>query len=603
MVRDGSRRHRVAWLFAILLIVCAAAPAYAAGEYRTVDVESLRIVYDSEWAMRTAPGYFPIRLEITNSGDTRVIEILGQGSRFFRTTRVAQAGGTAVRQSIRLARGDKVRFTIPVPVFADSENIRLEIREDGRTLESFSFVGFQSGNAPANASALIVADSNTTFGKAAASWVRSVTPGARLTGTVTTVTPGSPARRSMPPLDFVLEPSRLPGNWLGFTSLRAVVIGPEEWSQLGEDQKGALLTWTASGGDLLFVDGDVRTLLPDARPLPEGAPAVRAYLHGRIHLLPSSTITGSGLASVLSGAEKLQDDNWALPANRARDWGIVAARGFRLPIPGVEGIPARAYFSILIVFALLIGPANYWFLWRRRQQVLFVLTAPVISLVFIVLLGGYVVVAEGFSVSGRATSVTILDQVRKQAATRSTVSLYAAGMTPAGGLRFPRDLAVLPVGPEGTGIRDRYDLDLTEAQRFPAGVVQARSVTNLELIGSRAARERLTFARDGSGVSVVNGLGETIVALQYRAGGQLYSLREPLTAGAKVTMYPGALSAGGLVPGDMPLSARLVHLIEHQPDETYLAVLQRSPFIDYGVRGVIERASFHLVIGWPEGQP
>ena len=153
----------------------------------------------------------------------------------------------------------------------------------------------------------------------------------------------------------------------------------------------------------------------------------------------------------------MQDANWALPANGARDWGTIAARGFRLPIPGVDGVPARAYLSILIVFSLLIGPANYWFLWRKRQQVLLVLTAPLISAMFIVLLAGYVVAGEGLGVRGRAVTFTMLDQVRKQASTRGSMSLYAAGMTPAGGLRFPRDVAVFPIGPDGTGSRDATD--------------------------------------------------------------------------------------------------------------------------------------------------
>ena len=117
-------------------------------------------------------------------------------------------------------------------------------------------------------------------------------------------------------------------------------------------------------------------------------------------------------------------------------------------------MPARAYLSILIVFALIIGPVNYWFLWRRRQQVLLVLTAPLVSAIFIVLLAGYVVAGEGLAVSGRAVTFTMLDQARKEAVMRASASLYAAGMTPGGGLRFARDVAVFPIGTDGTGTRD-----------------------------------------------------------------------------------------------------------------------------------------------------
>src|SRR5688572_27925083 len=131
------------------------------------------------------------------------------------------------------------------------------------------------------------------------------------------------------------------------------------------------MTWTACGGDLILADGD---------------PGARAHLFGRIHRTTAEAITRIGLASVLANADKVHDPNWSLPINRAADWNVIAARGFRLPVPGLHGVPARAYLIILIAFSVLIGPANYWLLWRKRQQVLFVLTAPLISVLFIVVL-------------------------------------------------------------------------------------------------------------------------------------------------------------------------------------------------------------------------
>jgi len=608
-----GERQRVQWLCCLVLFVCAAVSARAAGEYQTVEVELLKIVIDSEWGTRTAPGYLPVRFDITNLGEARVIEIVGEGTRFFRGSRGMQPGGIGVRQAVRLARGDRVRLTIPVPVFADNENIHFEIHEEGRTLERFNYTGFQSASLPADAAALIVADRATGLGTTAASWLRPMTASVGSAGFARGAVVIGPTGRPVPsggsgtppPLDFQLEPARLPTNWLGYTSLRAVVIGPKEWEQLNDAQKHALLTWTACGGDLIFVDGDPTTILPGGPSPLAGAEdrAVRAYFFGRVHQPTSAFITTVGFADVLSAAEKVQDSSWALPANRARDWGSIATRGFRLPIPGVDGVPARAYLSILIVFTLLIGPANYWFLWRKRQQVLLVLTAPLISAVFIVLLAGYVLAGEGLGVRGRAVTFTMLDQVRKQASTRASISLYAAGMTPSGGLRFPRDVAVFPIGPDGTGSRDQQRLDLTDAQRFSVGVIQARAPTNLEEIGFRSARERLSFNREAGRMSVVNGLGATVAMLIYRAGDSVYSLTRPLAPGGKEILKAGAPDARNMVPSDMPLSSRFVHLVEHQPAGSYLAVLERSPFWDPGVSGVVERGSFHLVIGWPEGQP
>jgi hypothetical protein len=612
-MRGGQRLLRL--LLTFLLFFCHAVSARAAGEYRSVEVESLKIVIDSEWAARTAPGYLPVRFDITNLGEARVIEIVGRGMRYFRFSgrRGGAQGGLELEQTIRLARGDRARFTLPVPILAHHENLGFEIRENGRTIERLHFSGFESGLPATDASALIVADPSSAFGTAAASWRRTMTPGTR--ATFTTVPPGGSVARGIvvpggggagagaPPLDFLLEPARVPTNWLGYTSVRAVVIGTVEWAQLTDQQKTALLSWTACGGDLIVVDGDLRSLLPGS----PGAPppnAVRAYFFGRIHAPTSASFAAAGgLTGALGAAEKLRDMNWSLPANRAADWGVIGARGFRLPIPGVTGVPARTYLLILLAFSFVIGPANYWFLLRKRRQVLLVLTAPLISAVFILLLTGYVIAGEGFGVRGRAMTFTMLDQVRTQAVTRASISLYASGMAPSAGLRFPRDVAVFPIGTDGEGSRVQHAMELSELQRYSSGVIQARSPTNLEQITFRPARERLNFTVEGNAIRVVNGLDSTISTLVYRTGYRTYSLTAPLPAGGQGVLQPDGRPAGPAVPADLPVSGRFAHLFANQPEGSYLAILERSPFWEPGVSHVEERNSFHLVIGWPGGQP
>jgi len=585
-------------LIVALVCLCATATARASGEYRVVEIEGLKIVLDSEWAPRSAPGYLPVRFDITNLAEARVIQIVGQGSRFFHSSRGGgRPGGFEILQPVRLARGDRVRLTIPVPLGADNESIQFQIREDGRTLERFNYSGFQSRAAAGDASALIVTDPSGAFGATATNWRRPIAARARFGGP-------SPAGGGAPPLDFLLEPARLPTSWLGYTSLRAVLIRAADWEQLSAPQKTALLTWTACGGDLMIVDGNLDAVFPVAPGAVAFSPGLtaRAYFFGRMHVTTSASVSNRGLAAVLADAAKIQDLNWGLPANRTPDWGTIAERGFRLPIPGVAGVPARAYLSILIVFAIIIGPVNYWFLVRRRQQVLLVLTTPLISAIFIVLLAGYVVAGEGLGVRGRAVSFTMLDQARKQSATRTSASLYAAGMTPGGGLRFGRDVAVFTVASEGNGSRDRYTLDLTEAQRFSSGVIQARSPANIEQIAFRPARERVVFTSEGGGMSAMNGLDATITALVYRRGDAAYTLTAPLAPGGKGVLARGG-AAAPFVPADLPLSLRFSHLFTHQPEGSYLAILERSPFWDPGVANIDERGSFHLVIGWPAGQP
>jgi hypothetical protein len=612
----------VKWI-AVVVLVCISIAVPAAREYRTAEVESLRVTIDSDWVPRAAPGYFPVRFDITNMGDARVIEIVALGSRMFRSiprssttpARPSGQGATTVSQTVRLARGDRVRFTMSIPIFGDNENFRFELREGNRRLESFNYVGFQSRTPVSDASVLFVADSQSPFGSIAPTLMRNI--GGRSGGTGGSIVysapgPGVAIGRSgfppsfagrLPPMDFLLEPSRLPVSWTGFTSVRAVAIGKTEWDELNDSQKNAMVTWVACGGDLILVDGQVTDLLP-SMPIEAAAYPQRTvgrHFFGRVHAITSTTLQTAGMTDVLKALDS-RSQAWSLPANGASDWGAIETRGFRLRIPGIDGIPARVYLSILVLFSVLIGPVSFWFLWRRRQRVLLVLTAPVISIVFIVLLAGYAVAGEGFGVYGRAATFTILDEATKQAATRAAVSMYAAGMTPSGGLRFGRDVAVFTVGTSGTGTRERLALDLSAAQQYSSGVIQARAPTNIDQVSFRPARERLTFTRGAEGVSVVNGLDATLMHLVYRDGDAAYRLDAPLSPGGKQTLTRGDVDPKTMVPATLAIGSKFLELVEQQPPGSYLAVLDRSPFWEPGVPDLMERGSFHLVLGFPQGQ-
>ena len=269
----------------------------------------------------------------------------------------------------------------------------------------------------------------------------------------------------------------------------------------------------------MLVDGNVNQIFPG---VPAATSPIR-YLFGTIRFPKLDEVIEKGLDEVLTSAG-WNDSSWSLPANHEPEWGSIGENGFRLPMPGIGGIPVRAYLVILVAFSLVIGPANFFFLWRKRQQVLVVVTVPLVSLLFIALLAAYVVAGEGFGIHGRAETFTMLDQEAKQAATRASVSLYAAGMTPSGGLRFARDMAVFPIGTDGRGSEEPESVDLTNLQQFSSGIVRARTPSNFEELGLRPARERLSFSGEMDHMTVVNGLGATVQRLLFRENGKLYVL-------------------------------------------------------------------------------
>jgi hypothetical protein len=588
----------------------------------------LRITVDTDWPGQGTSGYFPIRFDITNLAEAREIEIVVSQQHYYNPYRAGvysrnyDGGSTTTQQRVQLKRGNRVTFTMALPVFAHNENFQIQIRERGRRLSAFNlYDSFESALPVDEASVLVASNPSSPLGVKAQTWLRRIAPGSgafpgyRLRSAGVTLAPGlgggATGGIGSPLLDFMMDPQRLPTNWLAFTSLRAVLLGPAEWNPLSEAQKGALLTWTAAGGDLLLVDGPIETVLPpgSARATNAGNDRIHPYYFGHIHLLKSDDITSQGLGSImLRGLNNSIDAigrgslfGWGLPANRAKDWGWIAERGFRMPVEGVGEVPSRMYLSILGLFVLLIGPLNYLYLWRKHRQVLLVFTVPLISAVFILFLVAYGVLLEGFDVRVRAATFTILDEGARHAATRASVSLYTGGVAPSAGVRFPSDVAVYPLGTDSYGPREEFSLDLTGTQTFQAGLLQARSPGNYEQIAFRPARERLNFERSGNELRVVNGLGATIHHLVYREGGQVYTLDGKLAAGERAVLKTGAganpaVALRTLPPGP---AGRLQEVIKSQPAEgSYLAVLETSPFWEPGVDSPVESGSFHLVLGF-----
>ena len=603
----------------IVLLALLLLPLSAFAEYRTFELESLRITYDSDWPQSGASGYYPVRFDITNLGEAREIEITSSAQHWFdprRGRRTAfggmEMGRADVRQRVRLKPGDRVKITITLPVFADNENFQFRLRENGDFLEGFNtHVSFQSGRVAAESPVLVATSSSSPLGLEAAGWLRPIPPSRGYyygpTGGFVGAAPGRPGA-SVPRLDYILEPERLPENWLGFTSLRAVLLGPAEWAQLRPAQQDALLAWTASGGDLLFMDGPLQTLLPPGQnPVGlGGSGSMLPYYLGNIHLLTSADIRAKGFEPTIRDLDSAAPD-WGLPAVRARDWGWVNERGFRLPIEGAANVPTRSYLVILALFIAVIGPVNYIYLWRKKLQVLMVLTVPLLSFIFIVLVTGYGLLSEGFDVRSRAVTFTLLDQNSKKAATRSSVSLYPGGITPGAGVRFASDVAVFPLGTDGLGARGQMVLDLTGEQRFQSGLLQARTPGNFEEISFQPARQRLNFEHNGNDLSVVNGLGAAIEHLYYREDGKVYVLKSGLPAGERASLdlgKPAAIALIGETLKTTPLVvAKFQQLLDRQPDGAYVAVLEKSPFWDAGVAETAEAKSFHLVLGFAGGQP
>jgi hypothetical protein len=181
-----------------------------------------------------------------------------------------------------------------------------------------------------------------------------------------------------------------------------------------------------------------------------------------------------------------------------------------LPIPGVRGVPTLAFLSLISLFAIGIGPANYFLLWRKRRLSRLVLTVPAVAAVTSGVLFGYAAVAHGFGTKGRVRSVTLLDPATNTATSVSRVAVFS-GMAPSRGLRFSKETAVFPLLPYGEEFRDG-EVDWTEAQGLTAGWLNTRTRTQFVTVTRRDERGRLTVTPKNDGLRAVNGFA---VPLKY----------------------------------------------------------------------------------------
>lgn len=257
---------------------------------------------------------------------------------------------------------------------------------------------------------------------------------------------------------------------------------------------------------------------------------------GQIFAFPASPFPGAPIdwAWWLTSA-KSQNLNWT-----ARN-GLSSRQShsdfFTFLIPGVGAVPLTAFVVLISVFAILIGPVNYYVARRRRQLYLLVLTIPATAFLTSAALFGYAMIADGFGVQSRLRSFTLLDQYSKTAVSFNRISLYA-GITPSAGLRFSPDTAVFPVWPDDSGL-ESGTFDWTNTQHLARGWLRTQTTAQFETISIRAERGRVDVRPADSGtIEVANGLEWDIDNLVVRdEKGRLYAGRHlPAGASAKLAL-------------------------------------------------------------------
>jgi hypothetical protein len=362
----------------------------------------------------------------------------------------------AVR-SVRVEAGQSAHFFLPLPM--PQPQYALVARIDGQDFETdVNLVGRR------NLAGLLVAD-------------RPESAPAGLT-----VLQAVPRQDKVEPAQIVCGTSELPADWRWLTAFAAIVV--DGTAALQPAQQEALRRYAFVGGRVLVAAPE---RLPHG-PLRDVAAAPSAARHGLGAVLG---LPGLGGDTTMMRAVVEQ-----LPPAESRIWPLDDELFLTQAIAGLGEAPVTLFVLVIVVFALLAGPINFYVLRRRRRPLLVLLTVPLLGFGTTAGILLYGLFNDGFTVRGVERSWTMLDQARRETAAITTRTLFA-GLAPASLVMAEHECVF-----NARALRrdrrapDRWRFAAAD-ERLDGGILPSRVSTPLVSAQQGPARQRLVVQQSG----------------------------------------------------------------------------------------------------------
>jgi len=292
-----------------------------------------------------------------------------------------------------------------------------------------------------------------------------------------------------------LEPVSLPENWLCYTPFRAVFVRESVFNRMPPSEKRALTSWVEAGGWLTVYHSS----RSDTEKQMMGTIRYQSY-----NPLASPRIENDWRSS-LEQWQKFYRSN----VDRNRFPYITKTRGGRL-----------GGFLLATLFLILAGPVNYNYFRKRKKIRMLLVSLPVISIAFCLLIVAYFFATQGFAKKGGSFSVTLLDEAKNDAFTFSRHSIYS-GLYPVGGFRFSSNTLFYPLQTSSG-----YSFDLTRDQHLESGLFNPSTNFHFFTAMPFQTRERLVY--DPGDNTVTNGFETAVKDVFIRDGARILTAAELL---------------------------------------------------------------------------
>ena len=416
-------------------------------------------------------------------------------------------------------------------------------------------------------------------------------------------------------------------NWLGYTCYDVVLLMDHEVPSLPPDVVTALRRFAETGGTVLIhsANKDKKAEVPLSLRDAGAKPGEHGLYPVGFGMVGPSPMTGAGYNSNLN-----QNRTWPLNFLNRRNLAQ-APKDAEVQVVSNATVPVRGLLLLVTVFAIGIGPVNFWLLWRWQKRMWLWWNIPAVSMATCLAVFGFALFSEGWRGRGRVVLMTLLDENTHNATTLGYVSFYCP-LTPSG-QHYSYDTEVTPLarferqddygpygGPRYGYVRDHNgqarSMDWTNDQHLTSGWVAARVPTMFAVRKSETRRERVNVRLGADGTpTVVNSLGTHIDKLVYMTDKGTVYITTDLPAGEE-----RALAAGGAKPlgeasafsrsGNRPSLRKLseqpwaagLKQARNYPESLltpgrYVAVVRNSPFLETPLTGATYEENWGVVVG------
>ncbi|HYR27471.1 MAG TPA: hypothetical protein VEU30_03350, partial [Thermoanaerobaculia bacterium] len=395
-----------------------------------------------------------------------------------------------------------------------------------------------------------------------------------------------------------VSPASWSANWIHYTGFAAILLTPADWNELARPVQIALLRYVAAGGTLTFVGGQPAGL-PVMRQITDFAPLVPAAAHG------FGWVT---LAPAKIDAETLEifKAAWRVSELDRYQWAADPMTATPVPLLEDASLPLKSLFSLLVVFAVIGGPVNLGVLAKKQKRLWIFWTLPLLGIITAVILVGSVIVSEGWVRVQKTTSLTLLDERSGEAATIGWTGFYST-LAPDGEVRFDSGTEVRPLFVAGEA-----HTDWTDGQRFVSGWIGSRLPRSFVVRKVEPRRERLPVRREGGHLVAINGLGANVRELWVaEADGTAWVARD-VAAGKEVvlTRAPNKVDPAIKDPANILTAPSMWGTLQARFAKdprtalragSYVAVIERSPFVELALARPSKTSSDAVVIGIMKG--